>query len=359
MQKRTVSNTKSLYEDIWTEAFQKIEHEIVHNKKDLVEAIETYQKDEVRKSDQNPFLFNLNRKIGLVSNLDQVPSKRLVVQNGLYTIASVDTTFNGEFIEDLIRIIHENRDRIDYVVELGSGIGRHIFVLADKLLSTQGIKQKIEYFSCEYSSSGQEACKKLIKYSNEKNIHVEYFDYMNPDLSFLPKKKNYLFFTFHSIEQIPELKKEVLAEILSVSNQCLCLHAEPVGWQYNKDLIEYRKKTPAGAWHHKQPFLKKKLSKLNWWLFNRCGLSFMKTRHKHGIELEKSDINKSDKVSVNAARLSLERNYNMNLIPLLKTIEKDGLIKIDLERVNTYGKKPFNPTTIIAWHKLKNPNTII
>jgi len=353
MKKRTALDSKSQYEDRWAEAIEKIENEIIQNKKNLIEAIETYQIDELRKSAKNTFSFNLHKKIGLVSNPDQTPSKRLVVKNGNYAIASVETTFNGEFINDLIKIINENREQIDYIVELGSGIGRHIFALADRLIPYQKQKQ-IEYFACEYTESGQDACRKLLKYSNEQKIHVEYFDYINPDLSFLPKKKNYLFFTFHSIEQIPELKRAVIDEILTISDNCICLHAEPVGWQYNKDLIKYRKETPAGAWKENQPFLKRKLSKSNQRLFNKYGLNFMKMSHRYGIELDKDDIDKPDKVSVNAAKQSLERDYNTNLIQLLKTIESDGLIKIDSEMANIYGKKPFNPTTIITWHKLNN-----
>jgi hypothetical protein len=80
----------------------------------------------------------------------------------------------------------------------------------------------------------------------------------------------------------------------------------------------------------------------------------MKTSHKYGIELDKNDIDKPDKVSVNAAKYSLEKGYNTNLILLLKAIENDGLIKIDSEIVNIYGNKPFNPTTEITWHKLKD-----
>ena len=59
-------------------------------------------------------------------------------------------------------------------------------------------------------------------------------------------------------------------------------------------------------------------------------------------------------MSLNAAKCSLEKDYNTNLILLLKMIENDGLIKIDSEMVNIYGSKPINPTTIITWHKLKN-----
>jgi hypothetical protein len=42
MQKRTASGSKLRYEGTWTEAFEKIENEIVQNKKNLIEAIETY-----------------------------------------------------------------------------------------------------------------------------------------------------------------------------------------------------------------------------------------------------------------------------------------------------------------------------
>ena len=97
-----------------------------------------------------------------------------------------------------------------------------------------------------------------------------------------------------------------------------------------------------------------KFAKLNQRLFNRYVLSIIKTSHKFGIQLDANDIDKPDRVSVNAARYSLENDYNTNLIPLLKTIENDGLIKIDSEMVNIYGNKPFNPTTEITWHKLKD-----
>jgi hypothetical protein len=36
---------------------------------------------------------------------------------------------------------------------------------------------------------------------------------------------------------------------------------------------------------------------------------------------------------------------------LLKDMEREGLISIDTERVNLFGENPFNPTTVIAWHK--------
>jgi len=353
MRKSKALNLKSRYEDLWFEAFEKIEKEIVQNKKGLIEAIEAFEKYRLRQSAEKKLSFNLHKKLGLAFKPDQTPSQRLVVKNGNYTIAPFDTIFNGEMINTLIKIINEKREQIDYIVELGSGFGRNIFVLADRLKPYQKENQ-FGYFSCEFTNSGQETCKNLLKYSNEQKIYVEHIDYKNPDLSILPNKKNYLFFTCHSIEQIPKLKRAIIDEILIISDNCFCLHAEPVGWQYNKTLIKYRKETQAGAWKQNQPFLKRKLAKLNRRLFDRYGLSFMKTSHKYGIELDKNDIDKPDKVSMNAAKYSLEKGYNTNLILLLKTIENDGLIKIDSEMINIYGNKPFNPTTEIAWHKLKD-----
>lgn len=353
MKKRTALNSKKEYEDRWTEAFVKIETDILQNKISLIDSIEKYQIDEIRKSSLNNFSFNLHKKLGLVSNRDQTPNQRLVVKNGNYEIASINTTFNSEFVDELLKIIKEKKEQIDYIVELGSGIGRHIFTLADRLIPYQKQKQ-IEYFSCEYTNSGQDACRKLLKYSNEKNIHIEYFDYKNPNLSFLPERKNYLFFTFHSIEQIPELKRDFIDEILKISNYCICVHAEPVGWQYDNNLVKYSEENPVGSWGKNQSKLYKKLSKVNQRLYNKYGLSFMKNIHRYGIELDKNDINKPDKVSINAAKQSSERDYNKNLIHLLKTLEAVGLIKIDSEMINIYGKKPFNPTTIVTWHKLNN-----
>jgi hypothetical protein len=353
MSESKVLSPKYRYEDHWFEAFEKIENEILQNNKSLIEAIEAFDKYNLRKSAKNKFFFNLHKILGLASKPDQIPSHRLVVKNGSYIIAPFDTIFNGEMINTLIKFINKKRKQIDYIVELGSGFGRNIFFLADGLNLYQKEKQ-FEYFSCEFTNSGQEACSNLLKYSNEKKIHVEYIDYKNIDLSILPNKKNYLFFTCHSIEQIPKLKRAVIDEILSISDNCFCLHAEPVGWQYNKNLIQYREETQAGEWKQEQPLIKKKFAKLNKRLFDRYGLSFIKASHKFGIQLDTNDIGKPDRVSINAAKYSLDKNYNTNLVPLLKTIENDGLIKIDSEMVNLYGTKPFNPTTEITWHKLKD-----
>jgi hypothetical protein len=51
---------------------------------------------------------------------------------------------------------------------------------------------------------------------------------------------------------------------------------------------------------------------------------------------------------------SFAKDYNANLVSILKKIESEGLIRIDTERVNLYGKNPFNPSSIISWHKIND-----
>ena len=353
MHKREPLDSKKRYEDRWLEAFEKIENEIVQNKKNLTEAIKAFNVYRLGQRDERTHALSLNRKLGLSLTSDQAGSKRLAVINGKYAIVPFDNTFSDEIIDSLIKIINERREQIDCIVELGSGYGRNIFALADRLKPYQRGKQ-FEYFSCELTDSGRQTCKKLLKYSNEQKIHVEAFDYRNPNFSFLPNKKNYLFFTCHSIEQIPRLERSVIDGMLTISDNCYCLHAEPVGWQYEKRLVKFREETKAGDWKQSQPYLKRKLSKLNLRLFNKYGLSFMEPDYKFGIKLDKNDIDKPDNVSINAVKFSLEKKYNTNLVLLLKTIENEGRIKIDSEMINIYGGNPFNPTTEIIWRKVKN-----
>jgi hypothetical protein len=79
-------------------------------------------------------------------------------------------------------------------------------------------------------------------------------------------------------------------------------------------------------------------------------MSFLDTSQRFGINVNQTDIGKPDKVSKNAAKWSSARGYNKNLVLLLKDMENDGLICIDVEKVNLFGDNPFNPTTMIAWH---------
>jgi hypothetical protein len=77
----------------------------------------------------------------------------------------------------------------------------------------------------------------------------------------------------------------------------------------------------------------------------------MDNKRHFGVDIDKTDLGKPDKVSANAARNSSARDYSTNLVPLLKDMHREGLLNIDTEKINFFGENPFNPATIIRWHK--------
>jgi hypothetical protein len=97
--------------------------------------------------------------------------------------------------------------------------------------------------------------------------------------------------------------------------------------------------------------LKRKLYKADRFVFSKLGVGFMDNTRHFGIDIDKTDLGKPDKVSANAARNSSARDYNTNLVPLLKDMQRGGLLSIDTEKINFFGENPFNPATIIRWHK--------
>ena len=202
-----------------------------------------------------------------------------------------------------------------------------------------------------------EACAELRALDRNLNMSIESFDYYHPDFSFLEPKKNILCFTRHSIEQIPVLNRAFFDGLLQASNKCFCYHAEPVGWQYDNELIEWRRgwksnhsKGKPSRIRRRVQKIKRKLYKLDKSMFERFDMGFLNASQRFGLDVDRRDIGRSNKVSLNAARWSASLDYNTNLVSLLKGLEKDGLIRIDLEQINHFGDNPFNPSTIIAWH---------
>jgi len=355
MEKRTSQKAKEQYENRWGEALEIIKKDITNNKKSLSEILDDWLKYKVSTRFNQNFYFDFYKKLGIPIKRGQSPEKRLVVQNGKYAVAPLDTILDHKFIEILAKYILGNRNRIDYVVELGSGIGINLFLLADKL--DQAMLRQITFFSCEFTDSGRKACEELRRFSNGLNMSIEHFDYYNPDFSFLEPNKNVLFFTAHSIEQIPKIDRAVFEAMLKVSDQCSCYHAEPVGWQYDEELKVKREQFKPYHWKRKITKLERKLRKIDRWMISKLGISIVDSTNRYGIDIEKKDIGKSDKVSSTAALYSYSKDYNTNLVSIIKKMEGEGLIHIDLEKVNLYGKKPFNPSSIISWHKIAENET--
>ena len=350
MKKRTSQKAKEQYENRWGEVLETIKKDITNNKKSLSEVLDNLLKDKVStRFDQN-FYFDFYKKLGIPMKRGQLPEKRLIVQNGKFAVAPLDTMLDYKYVEILAKYILENKNRIDYIVELGSGIGRKLFMLADKL--DQATRRQIKFISCEFTDSGKKACEELRRFSNGLNMSIEHFDYYNPNFSFLEPNKNVLFFTAHSIEQIPKIDRAVFEAMIAVSDQCHCYHAEPVGWQYDEELKNKRKQFKPYHWKRKKTKFERKLLKIDRWMISKLGISIVDSTNRYGIDIGKKDIGKSDKVSSTAALYSFSKDYNSNLVEILKKMEAEGLIHIDLEMVNYFGKKPFNPSSIISWHKI-------
>lgn len=354
MEKRTAHKSKEAYEDSWNEALIIMEKDLKKGDRSVNEILDKYHQFKLASRFQNKLYCDVLKKLGLGIKRHDLSQKRLVVRNGSYLLEPLDIDIEQEhiLIDILANFIHQSPAPIDCVVELGSGIGRNLFSLANRL--DPGVKKRIQFFSCEFTDSGKKACRELLKLSNDLNMSIEHFDYYHPNFSFLPHRKNILFFTSHSIEQIPILNPKNFTAMLESSAGCYCYHAEPVGWQYDKDLREQRNNLYPNNNKKAESHLKRKLYKMDRWIFKKYRLSLMDTSKRIGIHIEKGDIDTPANVSDNSARWSSARDYNTNLVSLIKKMDAEGLIKIDAEKINLYGKNPFNPTTIISWHKVSD-----
>ncbi|MBW2412516.1 MAG: hypothetical protein JRF72_22175, partial [Deltaproteobacteria bacterium] len=299
---------------------------------------------------------DVHQKIGLQVRANQPAVERLAVEDGNYIISSADLGLAERFTNQLARFLAEQAGQIDQVVELGSGIGRNLFILARKL--EPGLREKIRFYACEYTDAGRQVCEALQARNTGVQLFTRHFDYYQPDFTFLEKARKVLYFTCHSIEQIPVLNRTVMENILEASDQCFCFHAEPVGWQYDDELLKWRRQVQSDKSKRRQSGVrrgmqkvKRKVYKLDRQVFKRFGIGFMDASRRFDIEIGPGDMGRSNKVSLNAARWSATMDYNTNLIPLLKDLKNEGLIRIDSEQVNFHGDNPFNPSTLVAWHK--------
>jgi hypothetical protein len=148
------------------------------------------------------------------------------------------------------------------------------------------------------------------------------------------------------------MNRIVLEEMISVSDRCFCYHAEPVGWQYIDHLKRQREHIQAIDRKQRLTRLKRKLYKADRFVFSKLGVGFMDNTRWFGIDIARTDLGRPDRVSFNAARNSSARDYNTNLVPLLKDMEREGVLSIDTEKINLFGENPFNPATVIGWHKV-------
>lgn len=195
------------------------------------------------------------------------------------------------------KILHKSMldictDETDIIVELGSGWGNYLFGLW-----LTGGPRDARYYAGEITEMGR-ACTSLLK-TIEPGIDITpfHFDYFNPEYSSIKPGREAVVYTSHSIEQIPELPREVITRILETADRVRGLHLEPIGWQVHR---------------------------------------------QRGTALP-------DFSEAQEAR-NQRYGYNMNLWPLLLQLESEGLIEIETVIPDIIGME-YNPSTLIRWVK--------
>lgn len=271
------------------------------------------------------------------------PLERIAVCNGAYRRVPFRDPPDRLVISTLLDYLGEGSESIRCVVELGSGYGRNLFGLHDALRARSSAP--VELHACELTSAGREATERLRRLDGEIDLTVHPFDYHEPDLSFLEGRDDVLFFTAHSIEQIPELPSAAVDEMLARTKRCTCFHFEPVGWQYDERLVRWRHaRDDAGRLRR---WLEKRPHRLARAIDGVAGTKL--ARDFPGIDLSSRDIGSAAGVAPNAARWSWRLGYNRNLVQLLRSMAAGGRIRIEREQVDLSGDNPFNPTTLILW----------
>lgn len=141
----------------------------------------------------------------------------------------------------------------------------------------------------EYTKEG-EMLGSLIAKQFDVPIEFSHFDYYNPASEFMHKLKGTVVFTHNSIEQISYLPEKTILSLIE-SRPKAVIHFEPVYEYRNKETLLH--------------YLWKRYTETN--------------------------------------------DYNRNLLTVLKTFEKEGRLKITIEKVHALGLNAFNPGSFIVW----------
>lgn len=161
-------------------------------------------------------------------------------------------------VEGVIRACGE---RVDLVVELGSGWGRNLF---DIWLA--GGPTGARYVAAELTEAGRRVTERLAALDSRLTLDTLEFDFHSADLGRIAGVRSAVVFTAYAIHQIPRLSRDVFHEVGGIAQTVTCLHFEDFGWQtegdgrkgssaayaerhdYNRDLVQsLREEADAGT----------------------------------------------------------------------------------------------------------------
>lgn len=294
------------YEEVWRKHLDKIQSLIDHGITDLSRILNIIQKDDMLMSDMEDLISN---SLNFPRDKRNIPLFKLIVSNRKYVSVPRGYTCNMAVANVVSRIAEDT----DVLVELGSGWGRNLF-----LTYLQNPFDHVRYVACEPTESGRQATEILGSLDNDICVTAHYFDFDEPDLSFLTGKPNVLFFTNHSIEQCVHFDCRVFDMMMETSSKCTCVHMEPVGWQNDpqagmvKRIIE-KDRIPAVS----------------------------------SFKMTFSDKHLAENAMVWASKFK----YNTDLLNTIDHYQKSGIIDVDTFYLDFFGDNPLNPSTLIVWHK--------
>ncbi len=181
------------------------------------------------------------------------------------------------------------REDTSLVVELGSGWAFNLF----QFWSRGGAPRDARYVAAEFTPAGRECSEELAALDPALQFTAVPFDYHAVQQTAIePTDGHALVFSCQSIEQIPELRGEVIEFIASLGARVTCVHFEPCGWQVP------RADDPLAA--------------------------------EHRAWAESCD-------------------YNRNLWDLLRSMESRGVIDITRCVPDLAGPNPRNPVSVFEW----------
>ena len=181
----------------------------------------------------------------------------------------------------------------DAVIELASGWGHNLLHLW-----YDGGPRDAQYLGLEISENARSCMETLSAKNDGCRLRPHEFDLARPNYSFLDQDapSNAVVFSHNGIEQIPDLPLAIFEKLIERLDRVVGLHFEPIGWQIHAE---------------------------------------------QGLPESRG-----------SSRGYAERNdYNRNLWPLLKDLEKKGMIEITDVRPDYLGFKKVNWNSLIKWRK--------
>lgn len=320
--------SKQEYEDTWNQLRGWVEECVQDGTTDVATIVRQIS---LRETATHPASVRLRDYIP-----DSAPGDMISVHDGKYCALPIPSE-HPEIFDKLAEYVAAHD--INVVVEMGSGTGRNLFLLRERVDAA-----RMQFHACEYTAAGREVCAKLADIGGVTNLSVHAFDYRTPDLSFLSGKDRVLFFSVHSVEQVTTIPDRLIEEMLQRCATCVAVHFEPVGWQADPQLLAWRERAERS----------KDLGSRAYWKARRAVDTVLGTRLARGFrEIPLSDVRvgASDKTSLNAARWSAAHGYNKNFLQVLDRAQGRGAIEILERKLHYFGSCGFNPSTLIAWKK--------